>query len=87
VVADHVYIDQEISGTTAERPGYRSLMDAAKVHKFEAILVEAQDRLWRDQGEMHNALKRLRFWGVKVFSVAAGADLTALESFLRDLLR
>lgn len=26
---------------------------------------------------MHDALKRLRFWGVKVYSVATGADLTA----------
>lgn len=76
VVDGHVYTDQELSGSTAERPGYKSLMGAAKTHQFEAILVEAQDRLWRDQGEMHNALKRLSFYGVKVFSVAAGVDLT-----------
>jgi site-specific DNA recombinase len=51
-------------------------MAAAKVRQFEAIVVEAQDRLWRSQAEMHAALALLRFHGVKVFSVATGTDLT-----------
>jgi DNA invertase Pin-like site-specific DNA recombinase len=76
VLADHVYADQEISGEVAERPGYTRLLAAAKAREFEAIIVEAQDRLWRDQGEMHQALRRLRFWDVRVFSVIAGTDLT-----------
>ncbi len=70
------YSDEEISGATDQRPGYVALMAAAKARQFEAILVESQDRLWRDQGEMHHALKRLRFWGIKVYSVTASADLT-----------
>jgi site-specific DNA recombinase len=38
--------------------------------------VEAQDWLWRDQAEMHAALRRLRFWSVSVFSIETGADIT-----------
>ncbi len=76
VLEDHIYADHEISGTIDQRPAYRRLLAAAKARVFDAILVESQDRLWRDQAEMHSALKRLRFFGVKVFSVATGSDLT-----------
>ncbi len=58
------------------RDGYQRLLSAARGKQFGAIIVESQDRLWRNQAEMHTALRRLRFWGVKVFSVATGADLT-----------
>lgn len=63
VAADHVYADEELSGATARRPKYQQLMQHAKARGFDAIVVEAQDRLWRDQAEMHAALRRLRFWG------------------------
>ncbi len=76
VLEDQVYSDQEISGAVEQRPGYARLMADAKNRRFAAILVESQDRLWRDQGEMHHALKRLRFWGIRVIAVATGADLT-----------
>ncbi len=76
VLEDHIYTDQEISGTIGQRPAYTQLLASAKAHEFDAITVESQDRLWRDQAEMHAALKRLRFWGIKVFSVATGTDLT-----------
>ena len=71
-----VFIDAEISGATGQRPGYQALLEGARCQRFGAILVEAQDRLWRDQGEMHHALKRLRFWGVRVIAVTTGTDLT-----------
>ncbi|HEX2713776.1 MAG TPA: recombinase family protein [Candidatus Acidoferrales bacterium] len=76
VLEDQVYADQEISGAVEQRPGYTRLMNDAKNRRFAAILVESQDRLWRDQGEMHHALKRLRFWGVRVIAVTTGTDLT-----------
>lgn len=73
---DHVYTDYEVSGSAEHREGYQRLLAAARARSFDAIIVEAQDRLWRNQAEMHAALQRLQFWGVKVFSVATGADLT-----------
>ena len=72
-----VYADREISGSVADRPAYQAMMAAAKRGEFEAIICEAQDRLWRDQAEMHSALKRLGFQGVKVLPVATGTDLTS----------
>jgi len=76
ILEDHIYKDIELSGTIDQRPGYQRLIEAARNREFQAIIVESQDRLWRDQGEMHNAPKRLRFWGIQVFSVATGSDIT-----------
>lgn len=64
--------DDALSGAVADRPGYQAMLAAAKRRDFEAIIVEHQDRLWRDQEEMYAALKRLRFASIKVFSVAMG---------------
>ncbi len=77
ILGEHIYADREISGSEERREGYQRLLAAARTKAFDAILVEAQDRLWRDQGEMHHALKRLRFWGVQIFSVTAGTELTS----------
>jgi len=66
------YRDEAVSGATPDRPGYRALIAAARRREFDAIIVEDQSRLWRDQAEMHAALKHLRFLGIRVFSVAAG---------------
>jgi site-specific DNA recombinase len=73
---EHVYTDREITGSEAGRPGYQRLLAAARHRAFDAIIVEAQDRLWRNQAEMHHALRRLTFWKVKVFAVNSGHDLT-----------
>ncbi len=76
VLDEHIYADREITGATAQRPGYQKLLAAAQNQQLEVILVEAQDRLWRDQGEMHQALRRLRFRSVRVIEVTTGIDLT-----------
>jgi site-specific DNA recombinase len=72
----HIYTDKELSGATGQRPAYQRLLAAARARAFDAIVVESQDRLWRNQGEMHNALERFAFWGIRVFSVVTGTDLT-----------
>jgi site-specific DNA recombinase len=76
IAETHLYIDREQPGSSSQRPGYQALLEAAKHGAFEAIVVEAQDRLWRDQGEMYRALQLLRFWGISVYSVETGLDLT-----------
>src|ERR1700730_9686533 len=76
ILEDHGYYDAEVSGTIAERDGSKRLLAGAKARQFDAIIVEAQDRLWRDQAEMHLAIKRFRYWGIKVFSVATSTDIT-----------
>ena len=76
VLEDYIYADQEISGSEERREGYQRLLAAARARAFDAIIVEAQDRLWRNEAEMHAALQRLQFWGIKVFYIATGTDLT-----------
>jgi site-specific DNA recombinase len=73
---DHfICTDEEISGTTTDRPGYRRLLEFARGHQIDAIFCESPDRLWRDAGKMHQALKRLTYWGVRVFSTATGTNV------------
>src|SRR5579872_3077837 len=64
------------TASVAGTAGYQHLLAAARTRSFDAIIVESQDRLWRNQAEMHAALRRLQFWGIKVFSVATRTDLT-----------
>jgi DNA invertase Pin-like site-specific DNA recombinase len=73
---DKIYFDSETSGNDAHRDGYKHLLAGARARAFDSIIVEGQDRLWRHQAEMHAALRKLTFWGIKVFSVATGTDLT-----------
>ncbi len=73
---DQIYSDSEISGSDAHRDAYQRLLAGARAKAFDAIIVESQDRHWRNQAEMHTALRKLTFGGIKVFSVTTGADLT-----------
>ncbi len=52
------------------------LMRTAEARAFEAILAEDHSRLWRNQAEMHAALKRLRFWRIPVMVASTRIDLT-----------
>lgn len=51
VLQDHVYTDSEIGGSDSHRDGYQRLLGAARAKAFDAIIVEGQDRLWRNQAE------------------------------------
>lgn len=77
ILQEHIYLDRELSGAAADRPGYTKLLAAARERAFDAILVEDVDRLTRDQATLHRDLKRCRFWGIQVFSVSTGAVLTS----------
>jgi DNA invertase Pin-like site-specific DNA recombinase len=41
--------DEAISGGTAGRPGYQSLLEAARRHEIEVVVVEDLSRLWRNR--------------------------------------
>lgn len=45
------YEDRGISAGTAQRPGYQSLLEAARQHEFDIILAEDISRLWRSGAE------------------------------------
>lgn len=43
--------DKEISGGTADRPGYQAMLDAARLRKFDILICEDISRLWRNRSE------------------------------------
>jgi site-specific DNA recombinase len=68
------YADEAEKGWNRERKQYQAMLAAAKRGEFEVLLVDELSRLFRDAGEQHNTLQRLRILGVQVIAVAEGWD-------------
>jgi site-specific DNA recombinase len=95
------YADDGISGTVAleSRPGGIRLLEAARRHKFDQLLVYKLDRLGRDTRLILNAVAELEKHGVRVRSMTEEFDtatatgrlmLTMLSGFAaheRELIR
>lgn len=45
------FFDAAISGGTADRPGYQSLLAGARSHHYDVIVAEDLSRLWRSRAE------------------------------------
>lgn len=68
-----VYDDRARSGASMYgREGLLRLLDAARDGSFEVILIEALDRLSRDQEDLAGIWKRLNFLGVELRAVHEG---------------
>ncbi|QGM99542.1 recombinase family protein [Methylocystis parvus] len=68
-----VYDDRARSGASMYgRDGLLRLLDAARDGAFEVILIEALDRLSRDQEDLAGIWKRLNFLGVELRAVHEG---------------
>lgn len=67
------YGDEAITGGTAQRPGYQTMLAAARRGEFNAILAEDLKRLWREQAEQWRAIKELLDLGVDIIT-ASGID-------------
>jgi site-specific DNA recombinase len=68
----HAYTDRAQSGASALRPAYQALLEDARRGAFDILVAEALDRLSRDQEDVAGLLKRLRFAGVRLFTLAEG---------------
>jgi site-specific DNA recombinase len=68
----YAYTDRAVSGATALRPAYQALLEDARRGCYDVVVAEALDRLSRDQEDVAGLLKRLRFAGVRLFTVAEG---------------
>ena len=66
------YTDAAMSGARNDRPGYLRLL--ADASRFDVILLDDLSRLSRDSVEAQQAVKRLRFAGVRVIGVSDGLD-------------
>jgi site-specific DNA recombinase len=61
-----------------ERDGLRDLMAAAKKKEFEVVIVEATDRLSRNQADLAWLFEHLQFRDVKLVTVAQG-EVTEMQ--------
>jgi DNA invertase Pin-like site-specific DNA recombinase len=86
--------DEAVSGASViGRFGLENMLKAARANQFDLILVEAIDRLSRDQGDIGTIRKSLKFWGIglhtladgKVNSITAGIRGLLAETFLEEL--
>jgi site-specific DNA recombinase len=68
------YQDEAISGSRADRPGYRMLVGDAEAHKFDVLIVDDLSRLSRDEVEMKQLIRRLRFRNIRLIGVSDGFD-------------
>lgn len=88
------FADRARSGATvAGRPGLADMLAGAVRGEFDVIVVEALDRVSRDQADLATIYKRLTFLGVQIIAVHDGrADAIQIgirglvsELFLTDL--
>jgi len=81
----HAYTDRAVSGASALRPAYQSLLEDARRGGFDIVVAEALDRLSRDQEDIAGLFKRLRFAGVRLFTLAEG-EITELHVGLKGTM-
>ena len=68
-----VFCDRARSGASVfGRDGLMTMMDAAREKTFDVLIVEALDRLSRDQEDLAGLYKRLQFAGVEIIAVHDG---------------
>jgi site-specific DNA recombinase len=72
-------------GSIMGREGLLRLMDNARAHSFDVVIVEALDRLSRDMEDLAGIHKRLSFLGIEIRAVHEGAVNTVLVG-LRGLV-
>ena len=76
VVPSLIFTDAAMSGTKASRPGYQALLAAWEQGQFQALLLDTQSRLFRDEVEAAVTKKRIRESRVRVLC-ASGMDTGA----------
>jgi site-specific DNA recombinase len=74
VLEDHVYRDENRSGTGMDRPSVQRLLQSAehKEKQFDVILVDDQSRLSRRTENILSICRRLEFADVQLISVSQG---------------
>jgi DNA invertase Pin-like site-specific DNA recombinase len=80
-----VYSDRAISGATTLRPGYQALLEDAQACNFDTVVVEALDRLSRDQADVASLYKQLSFLDIQIVTLAEG-EITELHVGLKGTM-
>ena len=75
-----IFADKGLSGSKTDRPGYQSMLAAARAGQFDVILCEDVSRLWRDEVEQPRCVRELLYLNKHVIGVTDGID-TRREGF------
>ncbi len=72
-----IYTDAGISAKRgSHRPALEALLEDARAHRFDIVIVDKIDRFYRHLGGLLNALERLNTWGVAFASVQEQLDFS-----------
>jgi DNA invertase Pin-like site-specific DNA recombinase len=69
-----LYKDEAISGALLSRAGLNQMLDAARHHRFDVLLIDDLTRLGRDMAETPRIIKMLKFAGIRVIGISDGVD-------------
>ncbi len=88
VPAEHIYIDEAISGGEFERrPGLVRLLNALHPRApFTALFLADKDRLGREQFETNHIVKQISIAGVRIFEYQNGGHEVRLDSPIDKLI-
>lgn len=70
IIGEHA--DRAISGTVRDRPGLAACMASIESGQAQVFLAESLDRLSRDQEDLANLFKRVRFKGARIVTLSEG---------------
>jgi site-specific DNA recombinase len=71
------FADAAMSGSDANRPRYRAMLEAAARREFDVLIVDDLSRLTRDSVECERAIRRLEFSGLRIVATSDGYDSTS----------
>jgi site-specific DNA recombinase len=82
--------DRAISGMSKNRPGFKAMLAAAERGEFDVLVVDDLSRFSRDDVEMKQTIRRLKFRGIRVIGASDGYDSFAkgekIQSSMRGLM-
>ena len=71
-IETEVFTDYAVSGATAQRTGFRAILDMARTGRADVVVAEALDRISRDQEHIAGFYKELSFAGVQIITLSEG---------------
>lgn len=72
----HIYRDAGLSGRHSRRPGLAQMIEDAEAHRFEAVIVHAIDRLYRNLEALLKSLQLFQTHNVAFVSITENMDFT-----------
>ena len=73
-IKDAYLIDDGVSGTRFDRPGFLAMMEEVEAGRVEAIVIKDMSRLGRDYLKVGQVMEILRQRGVRLIAINDGVD-------------